>query len=83
MDDGGGAPRVARSGESSGLELGPITLFFFATWSAHGIAEWQTYTDEPREHGESVEAGDFFTACSQSTLENWQSEFLQLFHLWY
>jgi hypothetical protein len=53
-------------------------ILFVATWIAHGIAEWQTYTDEQREHGESVEAGDFFTAFSPSTLENWQSEFLQL-----
>jgi hypothetical protein len=37
------------------------------------------YTDDQREHGESVEAGDFFTTFAQSTLENWQSEFLQLF----
>lgn len=61
-----------------GLGLG-LMILFFSTWIAHGFAEWQTYTDEQREHGESVEAGDFFTAFSQSTLENWQSEFLQLF----
>ena len=56
-----------------------LMILFFATWIAHGISEWQTYTDEQREHGQSVEAGDFFTAFAQSTLENWQSEFLQLF----
>jgi Domain of unknown function (DUF6766) len=61
-----------------GLGLG-LTILFLTTWIAHGIAEWQTYTDEQREHGESVEGGDFFTSFSQSTLENWQSEFLQLF----
>lgn len=56
-----------------------LTTLFFATWVAHGIAQWQTYTDEQREHGESVTAGDFFAEFDQSTLENWQSEFLQLF----
>jgi hypothetical protein len=56
-----------------------LMILFFATWIAHGIAEWQTFTDEQREHGESVEVGDFVTAFGQSTLENWQSEFLQLF----
>jgi hypothetical protein len=61
-----------------GLGIGLMVLFF-ATWIAHGIAEWQTYTDEQRSHGEPVEVGGFVSAFSQSTLENWQSEFLQLF----
>ena len=56
-----------------------LTVLFFATWIAHGITEWQTYTDEQLEHGSVVKAGDFFTSFAQSTLENWQSEFLQLF----
>jgi hypothetical protein len=72
-----------RSGKRSiwrefGLGLSLMVLFF-ATWIAHGISQWQTFTDEAREHGESVTAGDFFAEFSQSTLENWQSEFLQLF----
>jgi uncharacterized membrane protein len=56
-----------------------LMILFFATWVAHGISEWQVYTDDQRDHGQPVEAGDFFTAFAQSTLENWQSEFLQLF----
>jgi hypothetical protein len=72
-----------RTGERSvwrefGLGLALMVLFF-VTWLGHGIAEWQTYTDQQREHGEPVEAGDFFAEFGQSTLENWQSEFLQLF----
>jgi hypothetical protein len=74
---------VERSGERSvwrefGLGLVLATLFF-ATWIGHGIAEWQTYTDAQREHGEAITGGDFFSEFAQSTLENWQSEFLQLF----
>ncbi len=61
-----------------GLGLLLMTLFL-ATWVAHGITHWQTFTDQAREHGESVEMGDFFADFAQSTLENWQSEFLQLF----
>jgi hypothetical protein len=72
-----------RSGERSiwrefGLGLS-LMILFFVSWIAHGIAQWQTFTDEAREHGESVTAGDFFAEFGQSTLENWQSEFLQLF----
>ena len=39
----------------------------------------QTYTDEQRQNGERSQAGDFVAQFAQSTLENWQSEFLQLF----
>jgi hypothetical protein len=56
-----------------------LMILFFTTWVAHGITEWQLYTDEQRAHGEAAEIGGFVTAFSQSTLENWQSEFLQLF----
>jgi heme A synthase len=56
-----------------------LMVLFFATWVAHGISEWQTYTDEQHEHGQPTEAGDFVSQFAQSTLENWQSEFLQLF----
>jgi hypothetical protein len=61
-----------------GLGLSFLVLFF-TTWGAHLIAEWQVFTDDARTHGESVEVGDFVAHFAQSTLENWQSEFLQLF----
>jgi hypothetical protein len=56
-----------------------LMILFFGTWIAHGAVEWQTYTDQQREHGQPTEAGDFLAEFGQSTLENWQSEFLQLF----
>jgi len=56
-----------------------LMILFFATWLAQGIAQWQTFTDEERSHGETTEVGDFVSEFGQSTLENWQSEFLQLF----
>ena len=61
-----------------GLGLSLMVLFF-VTWFAHGITEWQAYTDQQREHGEATEVGDFAAEFGQATLENWQSEFLQLF----
>ena len=60
--------------------LGLCLMFLFlGTWVAHGITQYQMFTDEQAAHGQPVEMGDFFTEFSQSTLENWQSEFLQLF----
>jgi len=56
-----------------------LMILFFGTWIAHGIAQWQTYTDEQAAHGAATQVGDFISEFAQSTLENWQSEFLQLF----
>jgi succinate dehydrogenase hydrophobic anchor subunit len=56
-----------------------LMILFFSTWLAQGIAEWQVFTDDAREHGEEPEVGDFVSDFGQSTMENWQSEFLQLF----
>ena len=56
-----------------------LMLLFFSTWVGHAVAQWQTFTDEQLAHGESPEIGDFVGEFGQSTLENRQSEFLQLF----
>jgi hypothetical protein len=56
-----------------------LMLLFVVSWVAHGFAEWQVFTDHQREHGQPTTAGDFVAQFAQSTLENWQSEFLQLF----
>ena len=61
-----------------GLGLGLMVLFL-ASWTAQAVAEWQTYTDDQRRQGAATELGDFAAHFAQSTLENWQSEFLQLF----
>ena len=56
-----------------------LMILFFATWIAHGIAEWQVFTDEQLSHNETPRVGDFVADFAKGTLENWQSEFLQLF----
>ena len=61
-----------------GLSIALCALFFLS-WIGHGIVQWQTYTDETRSHGEQPSLGDFASDFGQATLENWQSEFLQLF----
>ena len=54
-------------------------ILFLGSWAAHGIAEYQTYKAEQKTHGEQVTAVGFINDFSKATLENWQSEFLQLF----
>lgn len=56
-----------------------LAILFFGSWAGQGIAQYQAFNDEQQQHGEQVSAGDFVAAFSSTTLENWQSEFLQLF----
>ena len=61
-----------------GLSYVLMTLFFGA-WFGQGITEYQVFTDQQLSQGQTPQLGDFFAEFMQSTLENWQSEFLQLF----
>ncbi len=54
-------------------------FLFLLSWAAQGLVEWDRYRRDQRAHKEPVETVEFITEFSQSTLENWQSEFLQLF----
>lgn len=56
-----------------------LLILFLVSWAGQGLAGWQVATDEARAHGEEPAVGDFVSEFAQSTLENWQSEFLQLF----
>ena len=54
-------------------------ILFFTTWVAHAITSWQVFTDEQLSHGGKPKIGNFMSQFAKGTLENWQSEFLQLF----
>jgi hypothetical protein len=56
-----------------------LMILFFSSWIGQAISQWQVFTDEQSAHGEPVALGDFAAEFAASTLENWQSEFLQLF----
>ena len=61
-----------------------LGLFFLAlfllTWLAQLIFQWFEYVDEQQTHEESAVfwSSEFWVTFWQATLENWQSEFLQL-----
>jgi hypothetical protein len=56
-----------------------VTLaFFLITLVGHWGFAWVAYVQEQEEHGEPVEAQGYFVETMRDTLENWQSEFLQL-----
>jgi hypothetical protein len=61
-----------------GLSLSFATLFL-VSWVGQAVAEWGTFREEQIAHGEPVAWTEFVVEFGQSTFENWQSEFLQLF----
>lgn len=61
-----------------GLSLTLLTLFL-VSWLGHGFYEWQVFENDQKEHQQEVSTADFFNVFARATLENWQSEFLQLF----
>ena len=61
-----------------GLSL-TFVILFLVSWAAQGVAEWVSFAHEQAAHGQVANFSDFWVEFGQSTLENWQSEFLQLF----
>jgi hypothetical protein len=70
--------RVRRIWANFGLSLAFAALFL-VSWAAQGVAEWEVYASDQAAHGQPASMSEFFVQFGQSTLENWQSEFLQLF----
>ena len=52
--------------------------FFVVSLIGHWLFGWFAYVNEQRAHGQPVQASEFVIELTRDTLENWQSEFLQL-----
>jgi hypothetical protein len=56
-----------------------ITLgFFLFSLVGHWLFGWWAFVNEQNAHGEPVEVSQYLVEMLRDTLENWQSEFLQL-----
>ena len=56
-----------------------ITLTLFAiSISFHWTFAWFSYLNEQKAHNQLVEISEYFNMTFRDTMENWQSEFLQL-----
>ncbi len=55
-----------------------LTTLFVLSWVGHGVTEWLEFTQEQEEHGQPVLVSEFLVTFTRATLENWQSEFLQI-----
>ena len=58
-----------------------VTLgFFLISFIGHWLFGWFDYVSEQQAHAQAVQVSEYLVQMSRETLENWQSEFLQL--LW-
>ena len=69
---------IRRIWANFGLSL-VLCVLFVVSWGTQAFAQWQSFKNEQREHGQPAVVSEYLVDFSQSTLENWQSEFLQLF----
>jgi hypothetical protein len=74
-------PRVPRDPWWKRYAYGWVTLILFlVSLSGHWVAGWFVFVGEQAAHGMPIDVGDWALQMTRDTLENWQSEFLQL--LW-
>jgi hypothetical protein len=58
-----------------------VTLaFFLLSLAGHWMFGWFSFVAEQAQHGQPVDVSGYVVQMMRDTLENWQSEFLQL--LW-
>jgi hypothetical protein len=58
-----------------------VTLgFFLISLIGHWLFAWFAYVDDQTARGQAIEVSGYLNQVTRDTLENWQSEFLQL--LW-
>jgi purine-cytosine permease-like protein len=69
---------IKKTWANFGLSIA-LCILFFTSWVAQGFAQWHEFVQDQRAHREPIVAEDFVAEFANATLENWQSEFLQLF----
>src|SRR5919197_4305527 len=52
--------------------------FFIMSLAIHWTFAWFAYAQEQAEHNQPLELNGYFNQTMRDTMENWQSEFLQL-----
>ena len=56
-----------------------VTLgFFLVSLSGQWVFSWFSYVEEQKDHNQPIEFNGYFNITFRDTMENWQSEFLQL-----
>jgi hypothetical protein len=55
-----------------------LATLFVVSWLGHGYFQFKEFVNHAHTHGEELQLQEFWYEFAASTLENWQSEFLQL-----
>jgi hypothetical protein len=56
-----------------------VTLWFFLiSLAIHWTFAWFAYTEDQTQHNQAIQFSGYFNQTFRDTMENWQSEFLQL-----
>lgn len=55
-----------------------LLALFLSSWYFQYLTQWEEFVQEQIVHGEPISSSQFVIEFWRSTLENWQSEFLQL-----
>ncbi len=56
-----------------------LAVLFFVSWIGQGLSQWDEFTEQQAEHSQEVSFSEFASEFMSRSMENWQSEFLQLF----
>jgi hypothetical protein len=74
-------PRIPKDPAWKRYAYGWVTLgFFLISLAGHWLFGWFAYLNEQNEHNRPAQVSEYVVEMGRDTLENWQSEFLQL--LW-
>ena len=72
-------PRIPKDPAWKRYAYGWVTLgFFLISLIGHWLFGWFAYVNEQAAHHAAVSTSDYTIQMMRDTLENWQSEFLQL-----
>ena len=55
-----------------------MLALFVGSLAAHWVTAWVIFVDEETEHGKPIVFSTYFVEVLRQTMENWQSEMLQL-----
>lgn len=72
-----GGDRVRRLWQNYSLSI-VLTGLFLLSWLGQFLVQMPEFVQEQHQHGEPFMWGSFLLTFWRATLENWQSEFLQL-----
>jgi hypothetical protein len=76
-----GSMRIRRLWDDFGLSI-TLAVMFIGAWALQTWTGWAAFAADQAAHGEVATAfgdGGYVWDWAQSTFENWQSEFLQIF----